>query len=87
MGKVRTSDLDPTDSLLDCLQITQNKFARFLNGNKLNDRVPTESTLKDLKMLSVNQLNAQIKITEIWKAMHDPNHPLKIQKVNHESSV
>ena len=32
-------------------------------------------------MLSVNQLNAQIKLTEVWRALKDPNHPLKIEKV------
>ena len=43
--------------------------------------------LVKFNMLSVNQLNAQIKITEIWKALHNPDNPLKIEKVNHESSV
>ena len=38
-------------------------------------------------MLSVNQINAQIKITEVWKAIHDPSHPLKIEKVNHDSQL
>ena len=34
-------------------------------------------------MLSVNQINAQIKLTEVWKAVNDPNHPLKIEKLCH----
>ena len=32
-------------------------------------------------MLSVNQMNAQIKITEAWKASQDEEYPLKIVKV------
>ena len=37
-------------------------------------------------MLSVNQTNAQIKLTDVWKAVHDPNHPLKIERVVHDAS-
>ena len=38
-------------------------------------------------MLSVNQLNAQIKLTEVWKAKHDSNHPLKIEETVHDVST
>ena len=38
-------------------------------------------------MLSVNQMNAQIKITEVWKAINDSNHPLKFEKVKHDSHL
>ena len=38
-------------------------------------------------MLSVNQLNAQIKITEIWKALHDSQHPMKIENINHDAAA
>ena len=31
-------------------------------------------------MLSVNQLNAQIKLVEIWKASNVENYPLKLNK-------
>ena len=31
-------------------------------------------------MPSVNQLNAQIKITEIWKAVHVENYPIEVKK-------
>ena len=42
---------------------------RFLNGSKISDRISTESILIKFNILSVNQLNAQIKIMEIWKAI------------------
>ena len=35
--------------------------------------------LEKHKMLSINQLNAQIKLTEIWKAMKDEDHPFKVK--------
>ena len=40
---------------------------------KLSDHRSTKSLLANLDMSSVNQLNAQIKITEIWKAVHKDN--------------
>ena len=36
--------------------------------------------LRKHEMLSVNQLNAQIKLTEMWKALNKANYPLKINK-------
>ena len=41
------------------------------------------------RQLSVNQINAQIKLTEIWKAYNDDDHPFKLQKnpVNVEERV
>ena len=31
-------------------------------------------------MLSVNQINASIKLLEIWKALNEDRHPLKIKQ-------
>ena len=31
-------------------------------------------------MLSVNQLNTQIKLTKIWKAVYNENHPISVKK-------
>ena len=40
-------------------------------------------------MLSINQLNAQIKLTEIWKAVKDEDHPFKINlpKLNADERI
>ena len=54
---------------------------RLLNGSRLMDKTSTEELLSNLSMLSVNQLNAQIKITEAWKASKDEDHPIKFKKV------
>ena len=42
------------------------------------------SLLEKFKILSVNQLNAQIKLQEVWKALNVENYPLKIaqQSIN-----
>ena len=74
-GKVRLNEQDQTDSLLDSLQITQNKFARFLHGSSLMDHISTRDIFNATKLLSVNQINAQIKITEVWKSQNITNYP------------
>ena len=68
MGKVRINITDPMNSLLKKIQVTQNKFARFMAGKTLMDKVNTEKIIHDTKLLSVNQINAQIKLQEVWKA-------------------
>ena len=56
---------DTEQKLLGSIQIAQNKLARFLNGRKLQDKIPTKEIFKELKIPSVNQINAQIKLLEI----------------------
>ena len=75
MGKVRTTKEDPTNSLLKKVQVAQNKFARFMAGKGLIDKINTYKILSDIKLLSVNQLNAQIKLQEVWKAQNNKNYP------------
>ena len=52
----------------------------------LMDKINTQTLLTNVNMLSVNQLNAQIKINDVWKAVHDSSHPLKIEKIHHAST-
>jgi len=35
--------------------------------------------LEEQNMLSVNQMAAQIKLTEMWKASNDPQYPIKMK--------
>ena len=78
---MRCNGEDSQDGLLKSLQITQNKSARFFNGNTLEDKVCTSKIFKDLNLLSVNQLNVQIKIREVWKSLKDKNYPTKWEYV------
>ena len=66
---------------------------RAINGTKIKDRVSVKSMLSKFNLLSVNQLAAQIKLTEVWKAKNvedyalsfDPyKRPHPVQDVNLE---
>ena len=79
-GKVRLNELDPIETLLESLQIAQNKFARFVHGSNLMDRINTKLIFKETNLLSVNQLNAQIKLTEVWKSQNVDSYPIQWTK-------
>ena len=38
-------------------------------------------------MLAVNHLNSQIKLTELWKAVNNADHPFKISKISDDSNI
>ena len=77
LGKVRVNEVDETQEWLKNVQLMQNKLARFLNGTLVKDKISTLSILEKFNMLSVNQMNAQSKMTEAWKIMNTPNYPTK----------
>jgi hypothetical protein len=64
-GNVRLDENDPKNALISAIQLIQNKMARFLNGTRIKDKIRIEQILNNLKMLSVNRLNAQIKLVEV----------------------
>ena len=68
------------------LQLTQNRLLRVLNQTKLADKVSTESMLNKFKLLSVNQLAAEIKLIEVWKSIHDDKCPLELDPYNQSLS-
>ena len=76
-GKVRLTETECKESLLESLQITQNKFARFVHGSTLADRISTTTIFKDTKLLLVNQINAQIKVLEVWKSKNFQAYPIQ----------
>ena len=59
------------------LQKSQNKPLRVLTGKKVCDRIKIEDMLKSLQMMPVNQIAAQIKLTEMWKALSDSQYSLR----------
>ena len=87
-GTVRTSNTDTECRDLRSIQLVQNKLLRSLNNTKLSDRVSTAYLLEKFNMLTVNQINAQAKLLEVWKALNVPKYPLKIKKQseNHEGT-
>ena len=62
------------------LQISQNKMLRLLNNSRICDKISTASLLVKFNMMSVNQINAQIKLSEMWKAVRDEDHPFNLEK-------
>ena len=80
MGKVRRTEEDPKNAELMAIQKVQNKLIRLLNNTKISDRVSSAELLEQLGMLSVNQINAQIKLGEMWKATHLETYPTKFTR-------
>ena len=52
-----------------------------MNGSTISDRISTKIILEKLGCLSVNQLNAQIKLLDLWKANNIVSYPTKVQKM------
>ena len=82
LGKVRLTGQDPENEDLREIQLVQNKLLRSLNGTKLRDKISTKHLLSKFDMMSVNQLNAQVKLLEIWKALNMDNYPLQVRQQN-----
>ena len=78
LGKVRTSTEDTVCAEFKSIQLVQNNLLRTLNGSKIKDMVSISSMIEKFNMLSVNQLNASVKLLEIWKALKVDNYPLSI---------
>ena len=76
-GKVRISEEMGRNKQLTQLQMAQNRMLRMLANKRIRDKVSIKSMLDKQKWLSVNQTNAQIKLTEMWKMQNDEKYPLK----------
>ena len=74
---MRLTDKESTETLIEDLQITQNKFARFIHGSTLLDRINTKTIFEETKPYSVNQIMAQIKLIEVWKSIIVNNYPIQ----------
>ena len=77
LGKVRWLNSDPSNQDMEAIQKCQNKLLRLLNNSLISDKISIKSMLSKFNMLSVNQMNAQVKLNEIWKSVHVPNYPVK----------
>ena len=59
---------------------------RSLTGYKIKDIVSIRFLTTKLNMLSVNQLNANVKLLEIWKALKVEDYPLIVQRQSRNES-
>ena len=60
-------------------QTAQNKMMRMVDKVSLKDHIKSDDLLKKYNLLSVNQLAAQIKLVEAWKAVNIVNYPIKLE--------
>ena len=79
-AKVRTADDQTKPIIMQKLQRAQNKMLRVLENVKISDRISIAQLLERQKTLSVNQTQAQIKLSEIWKATNLENYPITVTK-------
>ena len=77
---MRVKDSEPECETFKSIQLIQNNLMRMLNGTKIKDMVSISSLLNKFIMLSINQLNAKVKLVEMWKAMNLEDYPLKVEQ-------
>ena len=63
---------------MQIIEKNQNKLLRYLNNSKISDGISTKSIMEKFKQLSVNQLNASIKLCDVWTAINLKNYPTKV---------
>ena len=80
LGKVRLRNEEMECAVFKDIQRIQNNLLRTLNGSKIVDRVSINYMLDKYKMLSVNQLNASVKLLMVWKSLNIDNYPWKINR-------
>ena len=59
----------------------------MLDRVTLKDHVTAESLLLMYNLPSVNQLAAEIKLTETWKSINIQNYPFKLEPNNHQNKM
>ena len=79
MGYGQNGSMDARKSIIVEVQKAQNKLLRVLERKRISDKTPVREMLDNQKMLSVNQLAAQIKLVEMWKAKNTENYPVNIE--------
>ena len=73
---------DKKSTAMKALQQTQNRMLRAINNSKIADRVSVTSMLTKFNLLSVNQLAAQIKLTEVWKSVNIKDYAISLDPYN-----
>jgi hypothetical protein len=85
--RVQLTNEEKKCELMKSLQLTQNRMLRTVNGSKIKDKISTVSLLNKFGLLSVNQLAAQIKLTEVWKSLNVVGHPSLLEPYHKVSTA
>ena len=67
---MRTKIEDPHSSAVKGIKVLFNRMLRILCGTVKQDRVSVKRMLEQLGWLSINQVAAEIRLTEVWKALN-----------------
>ena len=78
-SKVRFTEEEPNTKCMKSLQLTQNRLLRALNNLRVKDKINISSMLERFDLLSVNQLAAQIKYLEVWKAVYVEGYSIELE--------
>ena len=78
-NSVRLKPDDTHGGNMKATQTAQNKMLRMVDNVSLKDHVRSADLLKKYGLLSVNQLAAQIKLTEAWKAVNLEEYPIQLE--------
>ena len=65
-----------------CYKAIIYRMLRAINNTKIKDKISTKSLLEKYPLLSVNQLAANIKLTEAWKSLNQEGYPIKLEPYN-----
>ena len=76
---VRMSETDPSSAGMKAAQVAQNKMIRMVENVSLKEHIPSRNMLEKNGLLSVNQLAAQIKLTEVWKSINTNDYPIELE--------
>ena len=68
---VRLHQQDPNPSVVEPLKVVFNDMLRLLCGNRREDKVSIATMLQQLQWLSLNQLAAEVRLLEVWKALNN----------------
>ncbi len=79
--EVRTREEQLKNSEMALIQKAQNRLLRTLKQKRRMDKARIADMLECTGLLSVNQLAAQIKLVEMWKAATREDYPVKMERI------
>ena len=67
---VKIKPTDPTPTCINGIKIVFNDMLRLLCGSRRMNKLSVKKMLDSLGWLSINQLSAEIRLTEVWKSIN-----------------
>ena len=73
---IRVEESDPHHTNIEGIKVVFNNMLRLLCGSKRSEHTSVKSMLEKLGWLSINQLAAEVRLIEVWKAIHLSDYSL-----------